>query len=355
MATHPSAIVAAFLSVFIISFAPNVLLFLFPNYAASDPLENPGTRALLSLGQALAVGGLLGDVFLHTLPDCFGESIEIHVDHNNIHSGNHEDHHHHHHHGGEAIGLRVLAGFAAFFITDILVRSLEKKHGSGHSQSHSHSAFCDKEGRVCNPNGAPDKKKSDKIPESSGNKILSSPVLLSLIGDSLHNFTDGLAIGATFAATEISHNKISAFSLLKSKGGLASISVFLHEIPHELGDFATLVNAGLSRNMAIGAQFVTAIAAFLGTALGLFSGKIVDGLEHDVLLPFTAGGFIYLACVTILPEILESNASASLRLMQFASFLLGVGFMYLVAELEHMDASGNINYTTNNSNYVMEL
>ncbi|KAL7462003.1 hypothetical protein ACHAXS_002402 [Conticribra weissflogii] len=294
MATHPSAILASFLSVFIISFAPNVLLFLFPNYAASDPLENSGARALLSLGQALAVGGLLGDVFLHTLPDCFGESIEIHLDHHIIHSGIREDHHHHHHHhGGEALGLRVLLGFAAFLIMDILVRSLEKNHGGSHSHSQSHTAFGDKKGYVCNQNGASEEKKSDKIQVPSGTLILSSPVLLSLIGDSLHNFTDGLAIGATYAAMDISHTNISAFGLLKSKGGLASVSVFLHEIPHELGDFATLVNAGLSRNMAIGAQFITAIAAFLGTALGLFSGQIVEGLEHDVLLPFTAGGEYY--------------------------------------------------------------
>ena len=176
--------------------------------------------------------------------------------------------------------------------------------------------------------------------------MLSSTVLLNLLGDSLHNFTDGLAIGATFAASQIPQQPIgtitTAFALLKSRGGLASISVLLHEIPHELGDFATLVNAGLSRNAAIGLQFLTAVAAFLGTALGLFSSHIIEGLGHDVLLPFTAGGFVYLACATILPEILETDASAGVRVLQVASFGMGVLLMYFVAELEEMEekASG---------------
>ena len=387
MTAHPSAIAAAFLSTGIISLAPNVLLFLFPNYAASAPSENVSGRALMSLGQALAVGGLLGDVFLHTLPDCFAESIEIHKDHgrhhdhlehqhdhDHNHHGDDHAHNHHHHHGGGDIGFRVLMGFAAFLILDILVRSLEESHGGGHSHGHSHptsnhgnekSMLC-----TCNGHGKHAMKKDKEANESPWRLMFSSAVLLNLLGDALHNFTDGLAIGATFAASQITHSHptmATAFALLKSRGGLASISVFLHEIPHELGDFATLVNAGLSRNMAIGAQFLTAIAAFLGTALGLFSGNIVEGLGHDILLPFTAGGkflyfiltanhlveiqcnlahdfmlfspagFVYLACVTMLPNILQSHASTKLRLLQIVFFALGVAFMYLVAELEEME------------------
>lgn len=278
-ALHPSATAAAFLSTGLISLAPNVLLFLFPNYGSSD--HHGGGRAL-SLGQALAVGGLIGDVFLHTLPDCFAEAGE---DNHHHHDGDH-----HHHGGGEDIGLRVIIGFSVFLILDIFVRSLQDMSGGGghHGQSHNHNPQKEVDGS---------KKHEEKHPWRC---FLSSAVLLNLLGDSLHNFTDGLAIGTTFSVTQIpnSHSEESsfiswtatAFSLLKSKGGLASISVLLHEIPHELGDFATLVRAGLTRNMAIGAQFLTAIAAFIGTAFGLYSGQIIEGLGHDVLLPFTAGG-----------------------------------------------------------------
>lgn len=297
---HPSAVLAAFLSTGVISLAPNILLFLFPNYG-SGPHSHSSTTAMLSLGQALAVGGLLGDVFLHTLPECFTDA------HPHMHQ------HHHHHHGSENnnIGLRVIFGFSVFFILDILVRSIEKTSG-GHSHSN---------------NG--EKGVNDKCTNQtqSWRLLLSSAVLLNLFGDACHNFTDGLAIGATFSLTQIPHNSeeimswTTAFSLLKSRGGLASISVFLHEIPHELGDFATLVRAGCSRNMAIGLQFLTSIAAFAGTAFGLFSADYIEGLGHEVLLPFTAGGFLYLACVTILPDVLETESNVWLRTLQIGSFL----------------------------------
>ena len=301
MMVHPSAVLAAFLSTGVISLAPNILLFLFPNYG-SGPHSHSSTTAMLSLGQALAVGGLLGDVFLHTLPECFTDA------HPHMHQ------HHHHHHGSENnnIGLRVIFGFSVFLILDILVRSIEKTSGGGHSHSN---------------NG--EKGLNDKCTNQtqSWRLLLSSAVLLNLFGDACHNFTDGLAIGATFSLTQIPHNSeeimswTTAFSLLKSRGGLASISVFLHEIPHELGDFATLVRAGCSRNMAIGLQFLTSIAAFAGTAFGLFSADYIEGLGHEVLLPFTAGGFLYLACVTILPDVLETESNVWLRTLQIGSFL----------------------------------
>eukprot|EP00956_Cyclotella_meneghiniana_P004762 scaffold5861_cov23-Cyclotella_meneghiniana.AAC.1 len=278
-----SAAAAAFLSTGLISLAPNVLLFLFPNYAASSSSShNKRSGTFLSLGQAVAVGGLMGDVFLHTLPDCFADAI-----HGNDGAS------------GEDVGLRVLMGFGVFLILDVIVRSFEG--GEGHSHNH-HS--CDSAKKKSS-----NKAKTNNVtPKSQWRLLCSSAVLLNLIGDALHNFTDGLAIGASFAAsdnmeTSSSSSKLldntssslmawisSSFTLLKSRGGLASISVLLHEIPHELGDFATLVNAGMSRNMAIGMQFVTAIAAMIGTAVGLFSSQIIDGLGHDVLLPFTAGG-----------------------------------------------------------------
>ena len=255
----------------------------------------------------------MGDVFLHTLPHCFA------------------DHH------GEDIGVRVLAGFVVFLVLDIIVRSLDAD-GHGHNHNHTHTST----------NGNDNNATKNNTPRSQWRVISSSAVLLNLFGDALHNFTDGLAIGATFAASHIPLSSTlestspmswltSAFSLLKSRGGLASMSVFLHEIPHELGDFATLVNHGMSRNMAIMMQFMTAIAAFMGTAFGLYSSHIIEGLGHDVLLPFTAGGFIYLACTTILPEILETHVSVYMRILQIGSFGVGLAFMYAVAILEKIE------------------
>ena len=282
---NTTAVTAAFICTSLISAAPNVLLFLFPNYGASSRHD-----PLLSLGSALAVGGLLGDVFLHTLPDAFAEAKE-------------EDG------GGEGVGTRCLVGFLLFLLMDIFMRSFH----SHHHKKHEHA-------------------------------VNKRSVILNMVGDAMHNFTDGLAIGASFGASDIDASQ-SITSLVVSKGGLASISVFLHEVPHELGDFATLVNAGLSRNQAVMCQFLTALGAFLGTAAGLFAGSLVDGFGHDFLLPFTAGGFVYLACVTILPEILDAEASFTLRLMQIGSFLIGLGFMFgvlIVEEWEGTDGSDEL-------------
>lgn len=312
--THPSAVAAAFFSTGFISLLPNVLLFLFPNFGVinTNEAKKSQMKVMLSFGQSLAVGGLLGDVFLHTLPDCFAGASEHH-DHND-----HDNHqHHHHHHQGGLVGLIVIAGFATFMSLDICVRLLEEKFGGCNHHDHKN-----------------DKKKGN---DDKGNKsvklFLSSSVLLNLLGDSLHNFTDGLAIGATYAASEVQHHE-SLFSLLKSRGGLATASVFFHEIPHELGDFATLMNAGFSRNMAIGAQFLTAIAAFLGTSFGLYSSQLIEGLGHDVLLPFTAGGFVYLSCCTIMPEVLDAPGGIQMRFFQLISFAVGVTLLYVAGQLE---------------------
>ena len=87
---------------------------------------------------------------------------------------------------------------------------------------------------------------------------------------------------------------------------------------------------------------MTAIAAFLGTAFGLYSGHIIEGLGHDVLIPFTAGGFLYLACTTILPDVLETDCTMLMRILQIGSFLLGISFMLAVAELEEMESSSEM-------------
>ncbi len=310
--THPSAIAAAFLSTGFISLLPNVLLFLFPSFAENTSSES---QVILSFGQSLAVGGLLGDVFLHTLPDCFADAVASNHDH---HDHDHHDHGHHHSHEGGIVGLLVIAGFATFFVLDMCVRLLEEKFGGGCQHQHSHN----------------ETKKEKATKQSSAKLFLTSSVLLNLLGDSLHNFTDGLAIGATFAASEIHSHDASVLSLIKSRGGLATASVFFHEVPHELGDFATLLNAGFSRNMAIGAQFLTAIAAFVGTAFGLYSSQLIEGLGHEVLLPFTAGGFLYLASCTILPEILASPGSVKVRFFQLISFAIGVAFLYAAGHME---------------------
>lgn len=280
-----AAVAAAFVSTATISLVPNVILFLFPSYAEGEG----GNSLVLTLGQAMSAGGLLGDVFLHTVP-----------------------------HAPEDAGIWILVGFLLFFASDLVIRSLDSQSNADdkHKHNHSHSP-------------------SNKTVTTAGahRELHRSTVYLNLAADALHNFTDGLAIGATYAMYT-GHGSVA--SLLSSRGGLASISVLFHEVPHELGDFCTLVRAGCSKRQALMAQFTTAVAAFLGTAVAL----AVAGWESERLLYITAGGFIYLAATTLLPEVLqphEEQTGGTIRLLQFLSFLLGLAFLYAVAYLEEYD------------------
>lgn len=283
--TNANVVAAAFSSTALISLAPNVLLVLFPSYASGEGEHSP----YLSLGQALAAGGLLGDVFLHVIPHAAAD-------------------------GDSTLGLFILLGFFIFFVTDVLIRSL----GSGHQHHHG-------------------EKKDQNDDAHSPHKR--STVLLNLAADALHNFTDGLAIGASFAHHDATLDSSSSFwTLMRSRGGLATLSIMFHEIPHELGDFAILVKQGFSKRSAIYAQFGTAIAAMVGTGVGL----MVHEYAGDRLIFVTGGGFIYLATVTILPDILdETSRSWKFRMALLGAFAIGVGFLYAVSLLEEMDESGH--------------
>jgi len=137
-------------------------------------------------------------------------------------------------------------------------------------------------------------------------------------------------------------------------GATTTVAVFFHEIPHEVGDFALLVQSGFSKRAAMGAQFVTAIGALLGTLIGIavqeFGGNngasdegigMTSGLWGtsltwgDMLLPFTAGTFLYVGTVSVIPELLETgpNKSVELRKMltQFAAIFLGAGIMLYIS------------------------
>jgi zinc transporter 7 len=153
--------------------------------------------------------------------------------------------------------------------------------------------------------------------------------------------TDGLAIGASYAAQKSAPApSLSVASLLASRGGLASLSILFHEVPHELGDFCSLLRAGYSKRQAIAAQFATAIAALVGTAVALFvtGGGGAGGGGGDALLFLTAGGFVYLAATTLLPEILDdARSTGKFRLAQIAAFVAGIGFLYAVSLLEEAD------------------
>lgn len=149
---------------------------------------------------------------------------------------------------------------------------------------------------------------------------------LNLAADLAHNFTDGLAIGASFRGG-------------RGLGILTTMTVLLHEVPHEVGDFAILVQSGCSKKQAMRLQLLTAVGALAGTACALLTeggavgSEVAGGAGPGWVLPFTAGGFIYVATVSVLPELLR-EASPLQSLLEVLGLLGGVVMMVLIAHLE---------------------
>ena len=145
-----------------------------------------------------------------------------------------------------------------------------------------------------------------------GNKVKHF-VFMILFGDGVHNFIDGLAIGASF--------------LVSIPVGIAtSLAVILHEIPHEIGDFAALIHGGLDKKRAIFYNFVSGLTAVLGTLFALVLSQYVVGI-NNVLIPFAAANLIYIAGTNLIPE-LHKETQLKKSAIQIFTFLLGIAIMY---------------------------
>ncbi|XP_055858400.1 protein catecholamines up [Episyrphus balteatus] len=302
-------------STLLISAAPFVLLYIIP-------LDNSeAMRPRLKILLAFASGGLLGDAFLHLIPHA--AHPHTHGDHDHGHS-----HGHKHSHGEEAhdhghdmtIGLWVLGGIITFLAVEKLVRLIKGGHGHSHGPTKSAPAAQEKP-----KTDEKSKKSKDSAPKKSVKKVeekhdeVEIAGYLNLAADFAHNFTDGLAIGASYLAGN-------------SIGIITTITILLHEVPHEIGDFAILIKSGCSKRKAMMLQLVTALGALAGTSLALM-GAGGDAAATWVL-PFTAGGFIYIATVSVLPELLEESTKLGQSLKEISALLAGVGLMVFIANFE---------------------
>jgi zinc and cadmium transporter len=141
-------------------------------------------------------------------------------------------------------------------------------------------------------------------------------VFTNLLGDALHNMIDGMVITGAY--------------LVDFRLGIATtVAVILHEIPQEFADFGVLVFGGLKPSKALFYNFLSAIAAVLGSVLVLLFGAN-QGIEIK-LVALGAGSFIYLATADLIPEIHREQKNA---FTQILSFGLGIGVMFLLLFLE---------------------
>lgn len=133
---------------------------------------------------------------------------------------------------------------------------------------------------------------------------------LILFGDAIHNFIDGLVIAA-------------AFIVNIHLGLVTSFVIIAHEIPQELGDFGVLVHGGLSKGKALFYNFLSQITCVLGGVIGYYMPL---GEFKILMLPFAAGGFIYISASDLIPELHKENELKK-SLLSFIFFLIGIGLM----------------------------
>lgn len=145
-----------------------------------------------------------------------------------------------------------------------------------------------------------------------------SVVSLVIIGDSLHNFIDGVATAATF---------LISIPL----GIVTALAVAAHEIPQEIGDFGLLLHKGVSRKNVILLNFYSSLAALVGAILTYWIKDAIQGLL-PMILALTSGFFIYIAVANLIPEIhLQGNRQKAF--WETIMLLLGVLTIYWVVTL----------------------
>jgi len=235
-----------------------------------NPSQSYQSDGNLKLLLSFAVGGLLGDVFLHLFPEAYG-ALKQNQD---THSGR------------QNLGLWILGGILAFLILEKIFEFTEVK-------------------------GTKDKR-------SEGKKDILG--YLNLIANCIDNFLHGLTVASSFL-TSIKLGLITTFAIL------------IHEIPHEVGDFAILLRSGFTRWEAGKAQMWTASLGVLG-ALSALSLDSVQSLEARTawILPFSAGGFLNIALVSILPELMsETNPREAVK--QLVCMFAGVLVMALLSNI----------------------
>ena len=206
---------------------------------------------------SFAIGALLGAAFLEIIPHAF-EQGEAHQ-----------------------VAFSILGGIFAFFVLEklLLYRHCHTEHCEVHD-AHDH-------GR-------------------SGTLIV--------VGDTVHNFVDGVLIAAAF----LQSNEL---------GLVAAVAIIAHEIPQEVGDFLILLHSGYSRARALAMNLVSSAATVVGGVIGYFGLQLVDGLE-PILLGVVAASMIYVAVADLIPGL---HRRPELRDTAFQALLIALGIGTIAA------------------------
>lgn len=295
----------------LISGAPFLILYLIPIDKKNDKQDK-----LLKVLLAFASGGLLGDAFLHLIPHAISPHSHGEEGHGHSHREPSGGGHGHSHGVEMTVGLWTLGGLLTFLLVEKLVMAV--KGGGGHSHSHGPVAPKADEKKAKGSDDEGEKEEETTVCEEVPK--IKVAAYLNMAADMAHNFTDGLAIGSSFLVSE-------------KMGWMTTMLILIHEVPHEIGDFAILVQSGFTKKDAMNFQLVTALGALLGTATSVLAGGLLEGATQSIL-PFTAGGFIYIATVSVIPELLSGDSSLWQGVKEILALVTGIALMVVIAEYE---------------------
>jgi len=266
-----------------------------------DSIKKGGQKASLKVLLSFAVGGLLGDVFLHLLPEAW--TLQEQYTQGNP---------------SMFCGLWVLVGLLLFIIVEKIFSGPNPYEEVGDGEGEGDGKLSEDDDCVHN-NNCEDTVCHSKAKERPSHEQVAG--YLNLMANSIDNFTHGLAVGGSFL-------------LSPRVGALTTFAILVHEVPHEIGDFAILLRAGFSRWDAAKAQLMTGMAGVVGSITAVMFSGAGTSMEAKTswILPFTAGGFLHISLVTVLPELLqEDNPRESLK--QLASLVCGIVLMAVLTAI----------------------
>jgi len=230
--------------------------------AASFFIKLAESHRFLLVMVSLSAGTLFGGAFLHLLPEA--------VDRLGF---------------GLQVSLLLLAGVLVFFILD---KFIHWRHCHHHVSRH-HGSEKDHE-HIFPPQIA----------------------LLNIAGDAVHNFLDGLVIAGSY--------------LVSIPTGIATTAaVIFHEVPQEMADFGVLLYSGWSKKKALLLNFLSGAVAIAGVVIGLVFASKSD-MFISIILPFAAGGFVYIAGSNLIPE-LHKTCDMKDSYWHFLALIAGIGLM----------------------------
>ena len=217
---------------------------------------------------SLSVGILLSTSLLHALPAAFESKADTHT-----------------------LFATLLAGLLGFFLLEkfAILRHSHHHEGDGHAHGHGHDA------REAGKAG-----------------------WMILVGDGMHNFTDGILIAAAFLANP-------------KLGLVTGLAIIAHEIPQEIGDFIVLLNAGFTRTRAYVYNLICSLMSVIGGVLGYV--MLDRGMAWiPYVLVFASSGFIYIAVSDLMPQM---QRRATLKETVSQILLVGLGVVIVLVLTGH--------------------